>query len=59
MLSIRCPNCKKVVYLSLAKWEEFLGYIELGKPIRVGLVCNECHNDFILQATLTQIAREA
>jgi hypothetical protein len=55
---IRCPVCPDMVFLAEAEWEEFTGCIEPGKPIRVGLVCNSCHSEFVLQMTLSQIAKE-
>ena len=58
MLSIRCPNCEERVYLSLADWEDFIGYIKPGHPIRISLVCLQCHSEFILQATLSQVKGE-
>ena len=57
MLSIRCPLCEEMVYLTLADWENFIGWLPLGEHIRIGLVCNTCHNEFILQVSLSQVIR--
>lgn len=58
MLSIRCPICDHIgVDLVTPDWEEFLGFLPLGQQIRIGLVCLNCHNEFLLQATLSQIRR--
>ena len=54
-LNIRCPICQEMVFLTLADWEHFIGFIELGKPIRISLECLECRTTFLLQATLTQV----
>jgi hypothetical protein len=58
MLSIRCPLCEDMVYLTLADWEDFIGWLPLGQPTRLGLVCTNCHNEFILQLTLSQVITE-
>ncbi len=55
MLSIRCPICEEMVYLTLADWEDFIGWLPLGETARIGLVCNNCHNEFLLQVTLSQV----
>lgn len=58
MLSIRCPICEKMVRLAIAGWEDFTGFLELGRSVRVGLVCTECHNDFILTLRLNVVVIE-
>lgn len=58
MLNIRCPNCEDMIFLSLATWENFIGFMELGRAIRIGLVCPQCHTDFILQMTLSEVMKE-
>ena len=55
MLSIRCPICEEMVYLTLADWEDFIGWLPLGEAVRIGLVCSNCHNEFLLQVTLSQV----
>ena len=55
MLGIRCPLCEEMVYLTLPDWEDFIGWLDLGKATRIGLVCLNCHNEFILQVSLSQV----
>ena len=55
MLEIRCPNCEEMAFLSLASWEDFIGLIRPGKPVRIGLICSQCHKDFLLQVRLTEV----
>jgi len=60
MFSIRCPLCDEMVYLALADWEEFIDHIDhlnLGKTTRIGLVCLNCHTDFLLQVSLSQVVK--
>jgi hypothetical protein len=57
-LIIRCPVCPDMVFLAEAEWEESVGVVTPGQPTRVGLVCNVCHNEFLLQMTLSQVAKE-
>jgi len=47
-----------MVYLTLADWEDFIGSLPLGQPTRLGLVCTNCHNEFILQLALGQVITE-
>lgn len=54
MLSIRCPNCDDMEFLVLPAWEDFLGQIDLGKPVRIGLLCMKCQKEFLLQVILTE-----
>ena len=58
MLGIRCPTCEEMVFLELADWEDFIGNLPLGQPTRLGLVCLNCHNEFQLQLSLSQVIRE-
>ena len=58
MLGIRCPICEEMVYLTLADWEDFIGWLPLGQPTRLGLVCLNCHNEFLLQLSLSQVINE-
>jgi len=57
MVTIRCPLCNEMVFLNLADWENFTGQVALGKPTRVGLICQSCHNEFLLQIDLSQVIR--
>jgi len=59
MLSIRCPICEEMVFLTLADWEEFIGWLPLGEQTRLGLVCSNCHNEFLLQLSLSQVITES
>ena len=59
MLNIRCPLCEEMVFLTLADWEDFIGWLDTGKAARIGLVCPECHNEFLLTASLTQVITES
>ncbi|MBA7659414.1 hypothetical protein ES703_67392 [subsurface metagenome] len=58
MLGIRCPTCEEMVFLALADWEDFIGDLPLGQPKRLGLVCLNCNNEFLLQLSLSQVIRE-
>ena len=58
MFSIRCPVCGDIQYLTLADWEDFIGWVLPGQQVRVGLVCSNCHNEFLLQLNLSQVRRE-
>ena len=58
MLSIRCPICEKMVFLTLADWEDFIGWLPLRQETRLGLECSTCHNEFLLQLSLSQVIRE-
>jgi len=58
MLSIRCPLCEDMVYLTLADREDFIGWLPLRQPTRLGLVCTNCHNEFILQLTLSKVIKK-
>lgn len=55
MFSIRCPVCEDIQYLTLADWEDFIGWLPLGQQARIGLVCSKCHNEFLLQVSLSQV----
>ena len=57
MLSIRCPICEEMVYLTLADWEDFIGCLPLGQVTRLGLACSNCHNEFLLQLSLSQVSK--
>ena len=57
MFSIRCPLCEEMVYLTLADWENFIGGLDLGKAARIGLVCLNCHSEFLLQVSLSQVVK--
>jgi hypothetical protein len=58
MLSIRCPLCEDMVYLTLADWEDFIGWLPLGQKTRLGLVCTSCHREFLLELTISQIIKK-
>jgi len=58
MLNIRCPICEDIVYLTLADWEDFIGWLPLGQQTRVGLVCSNCHTEFLLHLSLSQVVTE-
>jgi hypothetical protein len=58
MLSIRCPLYEDMVYLTLADWEDFIGWLPLGQNTRLALVCTSCHREFLLQLTLSQVITE-
>ena len=57
MFSIRCPFCEDIVYLTLADWEDFIGFLPLGRGTRLGLVCLCCHSECLLQVTLSQVKK--
>jgi|CryGeyStandDraft_7_1057128.scaffolds.fasta_scaffold224127_2 hypothetical protein len=57
MLGIRCPLCEEMVYLTLPDWEDFIGQLDMGQATRIGLVCLNCHNEFLLQVSLSQVIR--
>ena len=54
-MPIRCPICEDMQFLVTADWEYFLGELALGQHTRIGLVCPGCHNEFLLQVTLSQV----
>ena len=57
MIAIRCPVCDNIgAELVTADWEDFLGYLPLGQHMRIGLVCLNCQNTFVLQVTLSQMS---
>ncbi len=58
MFSIRCPLCEEMVYLTLADWEDFIGWLPLGQKTRLRLVCPSCHSEFLLQLALSQVITE-
>lgn len=57
MLSIRCPLCEEMAFLTMADWEDFIGQLDMGQVTRIGLVCLECHKEFILEVSLGQVIR--
>ena len=50
-----CPGCR-MSRLRIENWRGDFGEMPPGTPIRIELVCPRCHNEYILQATLTEVA---
>ena len=57
-LQLRCPDCEEMGNLSFADWEVFPGIMEPGKPERFMFECDNCHQEFLMEARLGRVVRE-